>query len=97
MLKALEDLGKPDPRYVPGTPLDDVIGQRIEDLHAHMRPLELLPSVPDEVRWQLDAARNCFVYSWYCRHRVLVEHALRIVRIAPRGRIFLPMTHSPGT
>jgi hypothetical protein len=31
-----------------------------------MAPLELLPSVPAEVRWQFDTARNAFVYSWYC-------------------------------
>jgi hypothetical protein len=66
MLKALEDLGKPDPRYVPGSPLDHVIGQGIEDLRGLMRPIELLPCVPEEVRWQFDTARNGFVYSWYC-------------------------------
>ena len=66
MLKSLEDLGKPDPRYLPGSSLDQVIGQRIEDLHGLMRPFELILSVPDEVRWQFDTARNAFVYSWYC-------------------------------
>ena len=66
MLKAPEDLARPDPRYLPGTPLDGVTGQRIEDLHSLMAPLELLPSVPEEVRWQFDTARNAFVYSWYC-------------------------------
>lgn len=66
MLKALEDLGKPDPRYMSGSPLDSVIGQGIEDLHGLMRPLELIASVPEEVRWQFDTARNAFVYSWYC-------------------------------
>jgi hypothetical protein len=49
MLKRLHELAKPDPRYMPGSPVDDVIGQRIEDLHGMMEPLELLPSVPDEV------------------------------------------------
>lgn len=58
MLKALEDLGKPDHRYMPGSPLDPMIGQGIEDLHGLMRPFELLPSVPEEVRWQFDTARS---------------------------------------
>src|ERR1700733_6210856 len=31
-----------------------------------MLPFELIPSVPEEVRWQFDAARNAFVYSWFC-------------------------------
>jgi hypothetical protein len=66
MLKALKDLGKPDQRCMPGSSLDPVIGQNIEDLHGLMRPFELLPSVPEEVRWQFDTARNGFVYSWYC-------------------------------
>jgi hypothetical protein len=66
MLKPINDLGKPDPRYMPGSPADHVIGQRIEDLHALMQPLELLPSVPDNVLWQFDTARNAFVYSWFC-------------------------------
>jgi hypothetical protein len=87
MLKPLKDLGKPDPRYMPGSPVDDVIGQRIEDLHALMRPLELLPSIPDDVRWHFDAARNAFVYSWFCYDLVTlaemhaygaVENGLRI-------------------
>jgi hypothetical protein len=62
MLKPINDLGKPDPRYMPGSPADHVI----EDLHALMQPLELLPSVPDDVLWQFDTARNAFVYSWFC-------------------------------
>jgi hypothetical protein len=66
MLKAFEDLGKPDLRYMPESPLDSVIGQGIEDLHGLMRPFELDASVPEEVRWQFDTARNAFVYSWYC-------------------------------
>jgi hypothetical protein len=66
MLKALENLKKPDLRYIAGSPLDSVIGQSIEDLHGVMRPFELNLSVPAEVRWQFDTARNAFVYSWYC-------------------------------
>jgi hypothetical protein len=66
MLKALEDLHKPDPRHMPGSPVDDLIGVRIEDLHAMMQPLELAGSVPAEVRAEFDTARNAFVYSWFC-------------------------------
>jgi hypothetical protein len=61
MLKPLKELGKPDRHYLPDTPLDHVIGQRIEDLHALMSPLELLSSVPGDVRRQFDTARNGFV------------------------------------
>ena len=43
-----------------------MIGQGIEDLHGLMRPFELNASVPEEVRWQFDTARNAFVHSWYC-------------------------------
>lgn len=66
MLKAKSDLHKPDPRHVPGSPLDAAIGMRIEDLHAMMLPLELHVSVPAEVRLQFDTARHAFIYSWFC-------------------------------
>ena len=43
-----------------------MIGQTIEDLHGLVAPFELASSVPEEIRWQFDTARNAFVYSWYC-------------------------------
>jgi hypothetical protein len=77
MLKSVEDLHKPDPRHMTGTPPDAVTGMRIEELHAEMQPLELNMSVPAEVRWQFDTARHAFVYSWFCYDLVTLaeQHA----------------------
>ena len=92
MLKSLEDLHKPDPRHMMGTPLDAVTGIRIEELHAEMQPLQLHMSAPAEVRWQFDTARHAFVYSWFCYDLVTLaeqhaygalENGLRLERRPP--------------
>src|SRR5581483_3366972 len=38
----------------------------LADLYAMVEPYQLIPSVPDQVRDQIDAARHAFIYSWFC-------------------------------
>jgi hypothetical protein len=38
---------------------------QIADLHALVRPFVLNDTVPSEVRWQFETARNAFIYCWF--------------------------------
>ena len=68
MLKPLESILEPDARHRNSVSGLAALGGRpfqIEDLYALVRPLELGPGVPNEIRIQFDAARHAFIYSWF--------------------------------
>jgi len=70
MLKPMSDLLLPDPRFETTFAQDAETGiirpMQIADLHAAVQPFVLNSTVPSEVRWQFETARNAFVYCWFC-------------------------------
>ncbi len=38
----------------------------LADLYSMVECFETIPTVPNDVRQQIDAARHAFVYSWFC-------------------------------
>lgn len=70
MLKPVADLLFPDPRFQTTVAQDVETGiirpMQIADLHALVRPFVLNGTVPSEVCWQFETARNAFIYCWFC-------------------------------
>jgi hypothetical protein len=70
MLKSVSDLLLPDPRFETTVAQDVETGiirpMQIADLHALVRPFALNGTVPSEVGWQFETARNAFIYCWFC-------------------------------
>lgn len=69
MLKPVDSLLEPDPRYDVMRLYDPTTGDTtpmaIGDMHRLVAPIELGEQVPAEVSQQFDLARVAFVYSWF--------------------------------
>jgi len=68
-LKRLEDICRPDERYLNRADIDLSTGAEtrttIESIYVLVEEIELGAGVPDEVRSHFEIARNLAVYSWF--------------------------------
>src|SRR6266852_1941770 len=70
MLKPFVELPLPDRRFHGVVLIDPETGvarpMALADLYSMVECFETIPTVPNDVRQQIDAARHAFVYSWFC-------------------------------
>jgi hypothetical protein len=68
-LKRLEDICRPDERYLDRVDIDHSTGAvtptAVESIYTLVKEIELDAGVPEEVRGHFEIARNLAVYSWF--------------------------------
>jgi hypothetical protein len=65
MLKAVDQITAPDPRYLHMSGPSGVAPITVVDHHEAIAGIELAPPVPASIGEAFDRARNAFVYSWF--------------------------------
>lgn len=92
MLKSLSSLYLPDERFQHLSFHDEAAGHirtlQVDDLRNDVSCIELSPSVPAEVRYQFDVARNAYLYSWFVYDLVMLaeEHCYIVLEMALKHR-----------
>lgn len=92
MLKHIESLLEPDPRYEIMQRYEPIAGDmtpmEIGDMHRLVAPIELGEHVPAEVSHQFDLARIAFVYSWFTYELATLaeQQAYAVLEMALRRR-----------
>lgn len=93
MLKPIDSLLDPDPRYEIMARLDSPIvgGHRpmqIGDMHQLVSPIVLNEYVPVEISQQFDLARVAFIYSWFAYELATLaeQQAYSVLEMALRKR-----------
>lgn len=92
MLKALEDITKPDDRYAilvvaeAGKPLRPL---ELADHYATVALIDIGEHVPAEVRSMFDRARHAFIYAWFDYELTALaeQQALATLEVALRTRL----------
>lgn len=95
LLRDLERVMTPDPRYLSRSVLDPKVGARQMTLEDHWRDIEAInlhERVPRSVRVHFDTARNLLLHSWfvYRFHPVAEMHAFSSVEYALNRRAGTP-------
>ena len=76
MLKPIASLCKPDERFQSLSFHDENNGLirpiRADDLHNDVSTIKLSSSIPTEIRYQFDVARNAYLYSWFVYDLVIL-------------------------
>jgi hypothetical protein len=92
MLKPLPAIYEPDEQFQHLSFHDQAAGIirpiRADDIHGEVARIELNASVPAEVRYQFDVARNAYVYSWFVYDLAMLaeEHCYIVLEMALRHR-----------
>jgi hypothetical protein len=91
-MKPVESILEADPRYTTMVCVNEHTGEvrpvHIGDLDSLVRPLELSPEVPENIRLQFEVVRSAFVYSWFAYDLVTLaeRHSYAVVEMALRFR-----------
>ena len=97
-LKSLEDVYRPDVRYVGRVDLDLMTGavtpMTVESIYSVVEPIRLNAGVPEEVRSHFEVARNLVLYSWfvYSFHEVAAMQAMASLEMAAKAKSGEPET-----
>ncbi len=93
MLKPIDSLLDPDPRYEImmrlGSPIvGDHRPMQIDDMHQLVSPIVLNDHVPAEISQQFDLARVAFIYSWFAYELATLaeQQAYSVLEMALRKR-----------
>jgi hypothetical protein len=92
LLKPIALLHEPDERFQRLSFHDERAGHirpiGAADLHNEVNVIELNSSVPADIRYQFDVARNAYLYSWFFYDLVILaeEHSYIVLEMALRHR-----------
>ena len=84
---------QPDPRNTGLVKVDRISGTiesfNLDDQHEAIAELTLNTSVPADITWQFETARNLYLYAWfvYRFYNVAEQHSLACLELALRDRL----------